>query len=39
MHPALFIPLAKLRARELANEATHRRTPPRRHRLRIRTGR
>jgi len=39
MHPALFIQLAKLRARELANEATRRRTPPRRHRLRVRTGR
>jgi len=39
MHPALFIQLAKLRARELANEAAHRRTPPRRRRLRLRTGR
>jgi hypothetical protein len=39
MHPALYIQLAKIRARELANEATRRRTHPPRHRLRIRAGR
>jgi hypothetical protein len=40
MHPALFIQLAKLRARELAGEAPPRRTkPPRRHRFLLRTGR
>jgi hypothetical protein len=40
MHPALIIQLAKFRERELAHQAAHGRTPPRRHhRLRVRSGR
>ena len=40
MHPALFIHLAKIRARELARDATRRRTRPQRHhRFLVRSGR
>jgi hypothetical protein len=39
MHPTLSIRLAKIRARELAREAAHRRPEPRHRRVLVRTGR
>lgn len=39
MHPTLLIPLAKIRASELAREAARRRTEPRNRRLLVRNGR